>query len=491
MSEIKEIFAYIDQSEIKLEFLTKSVIYGTGPASETIMIDEDGEVVRYLNLIDDPLIDGQEIEFGRGAVVSNGDLVLLQQGTSSGKIIKVNSLGKVLWAFDELGLPHPNEMANPVIDGEGNVIYFCEDPDSHKSVHIKKRSPTGELLWTFPEDPFNSPDTFHTPHSTDARGLTVDVDGNIIYCTSEISHGKLIKVDKNGNLIWADYYRGSNPGSVLESDREGNIFISRSSPDRGVEKLNPEGEVIWVYNYIRNVLNTIAASSIIDYDENFYIGTNEVSEIETPVALKIPKNPETITEYNILDEVLGHPGQNDAVGNEYYVKFPPIDDTGDVRVYYYSDEVRTEAPSSDYSIDYLTGEIAFIGRPLNLYDVDNWTNLEVEYTSIPGRVKVTQAEWEWTGYEDTGGYVARILSLAVADNNQIYVGSRLSETNQPSIQKIDTSSAPTDGSRFADAEWQFRITEDEIEFNNDQNILNIFGSMPHLKWMKENSVGGS
>jgi len=497
MSEIKELFAYIDQSKIKLEVLTKSVIYGLGPASEAIMIDEDGEVVRYLNLIDDPLIDGQEIEFRYGKVDFGGNMYLLKYGTAPGKIIKVDASGNVIWAFDEPRIPGATVNSGPVIDGEGNVVYYCDDPDVNNSVHIKKRSPSGEVLWTFPEDPFNSPPEFETPHSNGAGDLAIDVEGNIVYSPKgsvsvATAESKLIKVDKNGNLLWANYHRGLNADDSLEIDREGYIYTQKWGEFKTVEKLNPQGEYIWVYTYLREVLSASPRTLRIDYEGNIYVGTAEVDAIEKPVVLKISNDPPTTTEHKILDERIGLPLRSSSY--EYYVKFPPIDDTEDVRVYYYDEDgVRKEAPTSDYSVDYLTGKIAFVDRVFDLYpDRDRHAPIEAEYTSIPGRVEVTQAEWEWTGFRETTSFLKRIEIMAVTDINDIYVGSWLSESNQPSILKIDTSSAPTDGSRFSDTEWEYSVTEDEgVEFNDEQNIIRIFCRWPHHKWIREDSVGGS
>lgn len=485
MSEIKDAFAYRDGLDLTVGFFEKE-FWITENDGNILIFDEDAELIKkYHGIADHEKLDNiKSDDFRRGLMSHNGYLVLARSYLHEG-IALLDPGGNPLWGFSE-------ETLGLIFDERNNVVYANIGGFRWES-SIRIRDIKGNLILNYPENPGSVPaDPFH-PYPHEAEAIILDYEGNIVFAGEKRDWIKFVKIDRDGNVLWADYYAGriSVARDSFITDKSGNLYYGKVSPDASLMKRNADGERVWEWIGLRDQLSSDSAVATIqqigmDGEENIYIGTSNHPDYGGySVFMKISSDPDIEIVHDIEYEPIGDVWTYDDYGNKFYAKWPPIDETSNVVVHFGGEdedgnEYRIEIPESEYTINYETGEIELNEDPRDWPDVNTSSAVELTYRSVPGRPTVASVEWVWTGYEPITGTPL----MAVTEGGQVFVTTMWGDE----VLKIDTSQAPTDGSEFDDREWTFY---DEEEFGR---ISFVWGKRRFDKWLAEkieDEVGGN
>jgi len=477
---MKEPFTYIKDREIKLGFNQKETFIGR-TSNSIVEITGDQEIIREydMNTMDlGTLLE--DANFPRKGTVSPNGMIALagyDRNASTDGLAMIDRSGWVKWFIDE-------RTEWTVFDTENNLMYLRTNGNTWGNV-IEIRNPEGELVFAYPESSV-SHDPF-TPYPDMGRGVTFDLDGNIIFCDTHRYHTKFVKIDRDKNVIWGQYQESRLwPWTNIVVDKSNNFYYAKYDPCSTIAKRNSAGQIVWEYADIRNhegQSNIGFWRIFIDGEENIYGVTNRHNDYDSSFIVKISNNPNVITDYVIEDEPVGRTGLPDDYGWVFFVRWPPIDDTENVSVFIGAEdsdgvEYRIEVDPSEYTINYETGEIEFSQRPRD-YDADigHGETIEVSYTSTSGRNRVESAEWIWLY---PGSLLWTSSTIAITESGQVFA----TRSSGP-VVKADTSQAPTDGSKFSDIEWQFSDEDlGEIEYIWAKPVL--------AKWLAEaKEAGGS
>ena len=152
------------------------------------------------------------------------------------------------WAVSQEGFDNPFPQTALAVDVLGNVYHVgtaYPDLATRFNYVISKRDPAGNLLW---RRVYDTPPANFSGSDDIARALAVDRDGNV-YVTGSSPGANTVKYDTNGNLLWA---RRTYQGSLIAVDAAGNVFISGSvtnGPDIVVVKYTTSGDLLWTRQY--------------------------------------------------------------------------------------------------------------------------------------------------------------------------------------------------------------------------------------------------
>jgi hypothetical protein len=240
-----------------------------------------------------------------GGVLSGSGLSLAPIGVEDGFVAKLDRSGNVLWAHDIGGSGTTTSLASVSLDPSGNVVVggsfgggnlsypglsrTSTASTSYDGVVIKFDS-NGNLLWS-KDFGGASASTLFSWLTTDAAG-GIELAGEFEYgnttnpaLTKQSAHGYdsfAMKLDTNGNLVWARDIGGSaattNSNSIAV-DPSQNVYISGSfssgnltSPfvskigtnDAYVIKYDGNGNLQWARNYGGGGVSATAASVAVD-----------------------------------------------------------------------------------------------------------------------------------------------------------------------------------------------------------------------------------
>ncbi len=223
-------------------------------------------------------------------------------GQSDILLIKTNSKGEQLWIkqWGTKGRDNPECITSD----KSGFIYIAGNTngelDSNKNygaydIFLTKLDSNGNRLWTL---------QWGTKWDDNARGITFDLDGNILitgYSSANITNIKtntskknsdiiLVKVNNQGQILWKKQWgtEKSEWGNDIKITKTGNIYIcgwtqGELEKNKKIEfddiflcKLNQKGDLIWTRQWGTDN-NDEANSLTIDSNENIYV-TGRVGE---------------------------------------------------------------------------------------------------------------------------------------------------------------------------------------------------------------------
>ena len=132
---------------------------------------------------------------------------------STNKVIKLSSLGEVIWEYLVVGI-----ITKISLDSQGN-IYVSMNSDGRGKVI--KLSPSGEVIWVY----YIISDENIQIKSSD---ITTDSLGYSYITTSHYNiplGGEIIKLSPYGEVVWKYGHKGYG-GISISSDTQGNIFAN-------------------------------------------------------------------------------------------------------------------------------------------------------------------------------------------------------------------------------------------------------------------------
>lgn len=167
---------------------------------------------------------GNTVDFNPGAATAN-----LQASSADGFVLKLNSAGEYLWAFD-IGSGNSDNAEAVVVDGDNNIIIAGDfdgslDFDSGPGVHsvssngdpnpyYLKLTPSGAFVWV----------------------TTFGCSGNIA--------NRDVDVDKDNNIVTHGFFTNDiNP----EPGNTATVIPTNGAEDAYTAKINADGEVAWLH----------------------------------------------------------------------------------------------------------------------------------------------------------------------------------------------------------------------------------------------------
>lgn len=190
---------------------------------------------------------------------SDGGLLILGESYSYATgiskdlfVIRLDKKGEVAWAKNFGGMDMDGGRC-AIEDSDGNYVlvgWTRSFGAGNSDFYIIKLSPNGEMIWS---------KTWGGKNFDEANSIIEDENGNYLIAGYTLSFGSggkdvaLVKLDKNGNLIWYKTYGGTKDDSassiIKTSDGNyllvGSTFSYGSKGDVYVVKVNPNGDVIW------------------------------------------------------------------------------------------------------------------------------------------------------------------------------------------------------------------------------------------------------
>tara|TARA_B100000700_G_C15036878_1_gene853264 strand:- start:1493 stop:2800 length:1308 start_codon:yes stop_codon:yes gene_type:complete len=229
-------------------------------------------------------IDGGYIAIGHGLDPQNKDDIL---------VIKVNSIGRLVWkkSFGVSGFKGAGYCINEDEEGYfiGGALY---DPSVERTQRfLAKINFSGTLLWE---------KYFKSEGIGGIRSIDIVSEGNIILTgyveapdfeenrgfifISEDSKGFLMKVKRDGDLIWekelpisqGTKVRYLNDGYAVISSTWRSSSITAENQDFTLIKLNLDGEILWE-KYFGGVQNDHLYDFDLTNDEGFILGGHSLS----------------------------------------------------------------------------------------------------------------------------------------------------------------------------------------------------------------------
>ncbi|MEN2984546.1 MAG: hypothetical protein ABDH25_05930, partial [Dictyoglomaceae bacterium] len=197
------------------------------------------------------------IETSDGGLLVLGESYSYATGISKDLyVVKLDKKGNIVWAKNFGGMDMDGGRS-VIEDSEGNYVlvgWTRSFGAGNSDFYIIKLSPNGELLWS---------KTWGGKNFDEANCILESEDGNYLitgYTLSFGSGGKdvaLIKIDKNGNLVWYRTYGGAKDDSAsaiiktIDGDYllVGSTFSYGSKGNIYVLKVNSVGDIIWERNF--------------------------------------------------------------------------------------------------------------------------------------------------------------------------------------------------------------------------------------------------
>lgn len=164
-------------------------------------------------------------------------------------------------------------------DSQGNLFssYVYGNPDGGAA--LQKTSPSGEVLWN----------NYYNGYNAYGYGMAVDRFDNVIMILGEQASSSddivLIKVSGvDGSIVWQKYLNSygdyNDQASCIDTDNEGNIFITGKSNNAGPQENNAafvakfsstNGDLIWSKQYNVDGFNAFGTGLTTDRDGNVCI----------------------------------------------------------------------------------------------------------------------------------------------------------------------------------------------------------------------------
>lgn len=193
------------------------------------------------------------IETSDGGLLILGESYSYATGISKDLfVIKLDKKGEVAWAKNFGGMDMDGgRCAIEDSDGDYVLVGWTRSLGAGNSdFYVIKLSPNGEIIWS---------KTWGGKNFDEANSILETEDGNYLIAGYTLSFGSggkdvaLVKLDKNGNVIWHKTYGGTKDDSAssIIKTSDGNYllvgltFSYGSNGDVYVLKINPNGDVVW------------------------------------------------------------------------------------------------------------------------------------------------------------------------------------------------------------------------------------------------------
>ncbi len=198
-----------------------------------------------------------------GIVIAGQNLV---SGTRKAFVVKLSNRLELLWSktLDGSSNPTTNEFYEISNDTDGNIVLCGQDVTSTGRFGnlVKLNNSTGNVIWAVGKAQRSS--TLGISY----RSLKKTPDGSWIIAATEANSGSspaaykpaLIKLDANGNLLWAKllstYTSGTNEGDLVINTPDGGYIMTYQSnqvsvggEDIGITKFDASGTPVWSKTY--------------------------------------------------------------------------------------------------------------------------------------------------------------------------------------------------------------------------------------------------
>ncbi|MCS7202045.1 MAG: hypothetical protein NZ841_04650 [Dictyoglomus sp.] len=197
------------------------------------------------------------IETSDGGILVLGESYSYATGISKDLyVVKLDKKGNIVWAKNFGGVDMDGGRS-AIEDSDGNYIlvgWTRSFGAGNSDFYMIKLSPNGEQLWS---------KTWGGRNFDEANCILESEDGNYLIAGYTLSFGgggkdiALIKIDKNGNLVWYRTYGGArdDSASAIIKTIDGNYLLVGSTFSYGskgdiyVLKVNSAGNIIWERNF--------------------------------------------------------------------------------------------------------------------------------------------------------------------------------------------------------------------------------------------------
>ncbi len=170
-------------------------------------------------------------------------------GANNGEIFSINKFGEMNWCTN-IG---EGRISSPSMDPEGNILLVA---NRGNQTYIIKINSKGDKLW---DNQFASEIHFEP---------IVDQEGDAFVAT----RSELIKVDRNGHLIWNFPCRNISSNPIY--DKYGNVYFSAREEPGVLISLTNEGEIRWKKEFGKCYLEY---EPIMDASGNIYFIASELN----------------------------------------------------------------------------------------------------------------------------------------------------------------------------------------------------------------------
>jgi hypothetical protein len=238
-------------------------------------------------------------------------------------IAKLSNQGKLLWAKQiggnsldyaiAIGIDSTNHIYftgafSEVVDFDPNIgIYNLSTLVGYNNTFICKLDTNGSFVWAKKigngyNDPFDLKlDNTGNCYITGKFASTVDFDPNTaVFNLSSASwqdNGYVLKLDNDGNFIWANAFKGSeyNHGYGVAVDLQGNVFvvghfsgtvdfdsgintfnlttIATNDRDIYLAKINAAGNLVWAKSYSAPEFNSASKIEVDTFGNTYIVGS--------------------------------------------------------------------------------------------------------------------------------------------------------------------------------------------------------------------------
>jgi len=236
--------------------LTWSLDWGAGTFSGTTFSPNPGALVlqKGLHLLWGVRYDQSSVDVARAVAVDSQDNVIVtgrcRLGWDHFCTVKFDPQGRVLWAR-EYARGTGERASGVAVDSRDNVIVAGYSVMSGYIYHLIKYDPTGRELWSR---------IYSGGEFGRACAVAVDPQDNIIVTGLSDSDFYTLKYSPDGRPLWARRLDGggTEEAAAVAVDSRGNIVIAGGSNrlrrsgrggDYYVAKLDPQGNVLWEWDY--------------------------------------------------------------------------------------------------------------------------------------------------------------------------------------------------------------------------------------------------
>ncbi len=141
--------------------------------------------------------------------------------------------------------------------GDGGYMVvgdYKEYGEDEESMYLLRLDDNFDTLWSR----VVSDENLGFLHSMDVTGDNGCIVGGTLY-EGDTSYAFVIKVDKDGNKEWSRRYKGFQCNSIIETEDGGYVIGGPSSYRGSIVKLNKEGDVVWdktLHGSLNSILQT-------------------------------------------------------------------------------------------------------------------------------------------------------------------------------------------------------------------------------------------
>ena len=223
------------------------------------------------------------------AVDSYGNYILagyensVREANERIRVEKLSSAGSLLWSYVHDPTTGYDRASSVAVDGNGNYIVtgYDEPGDANNfRWRVEKLDPNGNLIWEYISDPSDDSSYGHDTREA-ATSIAVDDDGNYVIAGYDYTLGnyqwRVEKIDADGNLLWV---YTSNPSEENETpaaiavDKDGGYVVAGGDSVFGnrrwrVEKIDSDGNLVCVYTSDPSVEHDSIMSITVDGDGNY------------------------------------------------------------------------------------------------------------------------------------------------------------------------------------------------------------------------------